>query len=268
MVLHKLIKNNKEIAYRVTGNGKPVVLIHGFGEDHTIWQHQADFLSKKFQLILPDLPGSGSSQLQDDMSINAMGAVVHSIVNEVLQNEEDPVTIIGHSMGGYVALAFAEKYPAKVAGIGLFHSTAYADSDEKIQARKKGISFISKHGAEAFLKNTLTDLFSEHTKQNQPGIINQLIEKAGNFSADALVSYYEAMMQRTDRSALLANIQAPVLFIISENDVAIPFADSLRQSILPLKSYITILRQSGHMGMLEEPAASNQALSQFLENSS
>ena len=128
--------NGKQIFYQVFGSGKPVVLIHGFGEDCKVWKNQIEFLIEKFHLIVPDLPGSGKSEMIDDMSIEGMGEIIKTILDtEAPLNPPQGGTLIGHSMGGYITLAFAEKYPEYLNGFGLFHSTAYADSNEKKEIR-------------------------------------------------------------------------------------------------------------------------------------
>ena len=265
MATNQIEIKGKKIVYYLYGSGKPIVLVHGFGEDHSVWHNQVAYFKNQFQLIIPDLPGSGSSQMTDDMSIDGMAVIIKKIIEAEVQEEHEKIILIGHSMGGYIALAFAEKYPETLCGLGLFHSTSYADSKEKIINRKKGIEFIETHGAFSFLKNTLPGLFSDHTKEQQPELVDQLIEKSGNFSASALVTYYESMIDRPDRRTILEKATIPVLFMISENDQAIPISDSLEQTSLPGKSYITILKNSGHMGMLEEPLESNLALARFLE---
>lgn len=174
--------------------------------------------------------------------------------------------VIGHSMGGYIALAFAEKYPSYLNALGLFHSTAWADSEEKKATREKGIAFIEQHGAFEFLKTTIPNLFSQKTKEEKPGIPARLLDSLHNFSAASLVSYYRAMMQRPDRTFMLKKPSLPVLFVIGEQDNAVPMADSLQQCHLPEKSYIHILSESGHMGMLEEADKTNRLLSNFLMN--
>ena len=169
-------------------------------------------------------------------------------------------------MGGYVALAFAEKYPHLLNSLGLFHSTSYADSEEKKAVRRKGIQFIEQHGAFEFLKTSTPNLFSQQTKDERPNLIDEQIKVLRNFSSIALVSYYEAMMNRPDRQNILRNLNVPVLFLIGEHDNAIPFSDSLQQCHLPEISYIHILRKSGHMGMLEEAGTSNRFLNDFLKS--
>ena len=251
----------KKIYYRIIGEGNPVMLVHGFGEDGTVWKNQVEFLKDKFRIIIPDLPGSGKSELIENSSIEDMAEVLHQIIHE---EDIDHCVMIGHSMGGYITLAFAEMYWNHLSAFGLFHSSAYADSKEKITTRQKGIEFINEHGAFAFLKTATPNLFSPLTKAENPGLIDKQINSLDNFSPAALVSYYEAMISRPDRTAILLQATVPVLFIIGKYDNAVPTEDSLQQCHLPEKSYIHMLNQSGHMGMLEEPQQSNQILEKFL----
>ena len=172
--------------------------------------------------------------------------------------------LIGHSMGGYITLAFASRYPDYLSAIGLFHSSAFADSEDKKETRKKGIEFIRAHGAFEFLKNSTPNLFAPLSKDEKPKLIDGFLRSLSNFSSRSLVSYYEAMMQRPDRTELLKTTQLPVLFVMGEYDNAVPLQDGLKQAHMPEKSYIHILHQSGHMGMFEEPENSNHILKQFL----
>ena len=257
-----LYESNK-IFYRNTGIGTPVMLVHGFGEDGNIWKQQIDHLKDKFHLIVPDLPGSGRSEMINDMSMEGMAEVLHTIIHE---EDIDKCTVIGHSMGGYITLALVESYWNHVNAFGLFHSSAFADTEEKKQTRKKGIEFAKQHGAFEFLKTATPNLFSPNSKSQIPDSIQELISSLSNFSTDALVSYYEAMMKRPDRTDLLKKTEKPVLFIAGEHDNAIPLNDILTQCHLPEKSYIHVLKKSGHMGMMEEPENANLILEEFLEN--
>ena len=278
----ELLYQNKKIFYRITGSGNPVILVHGFGEDGSIWNNQAEWppqtppqegltntqsqliensLFKGIQFIIPDLPGSGQSEMIDDMSIEGMAEVIHAIIHE---ENIDACPVIGHSMGGYIVLALVESYWNHVSAFGLFHSTSYPDSEEKRSVRRKGIDFINKHGAFEFLKNTIPNLFSQKTRDENPELITEFIAGLDNFSAPALVSYYEAMIQRPDRTEILQKSTVAVLFIMGKYDNAIPLEDGLQQCHLPEKSYIYILRNSGHLGMLEEKEKSNEILDKFL----
>ena len=153
-----------------------------------------------------------------------------------------------------------------VKALGLFHSTAYADSEEKKAARKKNIEFISTHGSKAFLKQAIPGLFGEAFKKSQPEFVDQFIERYKDFQPDALVAYLGAMMQRPDRTKVLITTAKPVLFIIGKHDIAVPFEDSLRLCHLPSLSYIHILDHSGHMGMIEDPETSINALKNFIKD--
>ncbi len=253
--------NNKEIAYNVYGTGKPVVLLHGFAEDSEVWTHQVNHLKKNFSVIVPDLPGSGASALQNNTTIESLAENVRSI----LQTEKiEKAVIIGHSMGGYITLAFAEKFPKYVSGLGLFHSTAYADAEEKKETRRKGIEFIKKNGAFLFIKQTTPNLFSEKYKLENPDKVATFIEHHKEFSSGSLIAYQHAMIARPDRTNILKNFSCPVLLIIGKNDNAVPYNDSLAQSYLASTTYVTILGNSAHMGMLEETQKSNEALENYL----
>jgi pimeloyl-ACP methyl ester carboxylesterase len=258
-----ILYQNKKIFYRSTGTGQPVMLVHGFGEDGDVWKNQTDHLKDKFHLIIPDLPGTGRSEMINDMSMEGMAEVLHSIIHE--ENIEK-CSVIGHSMGGYITLALAGHYWNHVSAFGLFHSSAFADTEEKKETRKKGIEFIKQHGAFEFLKTSTPNLFSPHSKQQMPDSITDFISTLANFSGDALVSYYNAMMARPDRTAVLKNTENPVLFIAGEHDNAVPLNDVLKQCHLPEKSYFHVLRKSGHMGMIEEPEKANRILGEFLLN--
>ena len=258
----KLSFQNKELRYRVRGQGQPVVLVHGFGEDHRVWDFQAAQLEQRFMLILPDLPGSGTSELTKDVSMENLAEALHAILQE---EKVDSTVMLGHSMGGYVTLAFAEKYPDALKAFGLVHSTSYADTDEKKQTRRKGIEFINSHGVQEFFKATSPNLFSDHTKEHNPGLIDVLINQYKDMNAASLVAYYEAMMRRPDRQEVLKNFNRPILFLAGEQDTTIPYETVKQQSGLPLLSYLHVLHLSGHMGMWEEPNESGFILEEFIK---
>jgi pimeloyl-ACP methyl ester carboxylesterase len=266
MIMVKTFNYKKgRINYSVYGEGKAVLLIHGFGEDSQIWQNQVARFGKDFKLIVPDLPGSGKS----DFIPEVFSMEDHSdLLEELLTYEKvDAADIIGHSMGGYIAMAFAEKFPERMTGLCLFHSSCYADSEEKVESRRKSIQFIKQNGSHKFLESTTPNLFSEKTKETNPGLVQEIIDRYSNFNPNSLVHYYEAMIQRPDRSEVLRKLPKPVLIIAGEHDNAVPLKHSLEQSHLPELSYFHSLKDSGHMGMLEEPANSNHYLEILLNNS-
>lgn len=253
---------NANIVYRVLGNGKPVMLLHGFGEDSNVWEPQMEVLKNHYQLIIPDIPGSGKSALVANANIDTHAEVIKAICDA--EKISQLHSLIGHSMGGYITLAFAEKYASLLNSFGLFHSSAFADTEEKKQTRKKAIEFIKEKGAHTFLKTSTPGLFTPAYKDNEGGKVEALIEAGKSFSNEALIQYYEAMIARPDRTAVLKTFPKPILFIIGEHDQAIPFESSLQQCHLPAQSHVHILRQSAHMGMWEEQPKANQILADFL----
>ena len=258
---------NSQIFYTVAGKGSPVVLIHGFAEDSDVWKFQLDILSEHFQLIIPDLPGSGASALIEDMSIEGMAACVQEIIGQELgRDSKSPLPIvIGHSMGGYITLALAHKNAGMLAGFGLFHSTAFADNEEKKTSRRRSIEFMQTHGSYEFIKQSAPNLFTEENRIEKTGMVEDLISRYGNFDTAALIAYYEAMIERPDRTAVLQSFDQPVLFIIGKQDKAIPFEDSMKQCHLPQLATVQILENAAHMGMWEEKEKSSQALLSFLQ---
>jgi pimeloyl-ACP methyl ester carboxylesterase len=271
MQINNINWQGASIQYKVTGQGKTVVLLHGFGEDSTVWQPQIDFLEQHFHLIIPDIPGTGKSQYVPNANIETYAEILKEIISIELQKVsptggdlEGAVSLIGHSMGGYITLAFAEKYPQYLNSFGLFHSSAFADTEEKKETRKKAIGFIRNNGGYAFLKNSIPGLFTKEYYAANPAKVEALIEDAKNFTDEALIQYYEAMIARPDRTAVLKNFEHPILFLIGEHDPAVPLQSSLQQCHLPSQSHVHILSKSAHMGMLEETEKANKLLLQFL----
>jgi len=243
----------------------PVMLLHGFTEDRRIWDPVLAGIEDKYLWILPDLPGSGQSMFNNELSRITDFAEMIPVIME--QEKIKELVLIGHSMGGYISLAFTQKYPDKIRALGLFHSTSYADGEEKKEARDKNIRFIKKNGTPPFLDQAIPALFSENFKSSHREEIDGMVSRYANFIPDSLVQYLEAMKQRPSTKEVLESITKPVLFIMGEEDRAVPLKDGLEQCHLPGISYIHILTRSAHMGMLEETSLSNQILDRFLESS-
>ena len=260
---------NKSIHYRVIGKGRPVLLIHGFAEDGNIWNELIKDLQNNFLLIVPDLPGSGKSEmLEGNISIEDYADVIKEILN-IETSKVSPkggdlegAVLIGHSMGGYITLAFAKKYPEQLNGFGLFHSSAFADDEEKKQTRRKAIDFIKANGSYAFLGTAIPNLFADkqHLKE-----MEDLIEAGKKFKPEALIQYYHAMINRLDTTEVLKTFNKPVLFIIGEKDNAVPMQASLQQCHLPAKAHVHLL-DTGHMGMIEQSERSLSIVESFLQN--
>lgn len=250
------------VSYTCIGKGNPIVLIHGFGEDHRIWQKQLPVLQNNHKILLPDLPGTGASTLNSaTLSIDSMAEAIKLMLDE---EEISTCIMLGHSMGGYVTLAFAEKYPERLQAFGLIHSTAYADSEEKKEARKKSIAFIKEHGAFEFVKATVPNLFAATFNRTHVEEVQLLIEQGKQFTAEALIAYYNAMINRPDRTTVLKQTKVPVLLFIGEEDKAVNPADALAQASIPNTCMVKLIPGIAHMGMLEATTALNETITAFI----
>jgi pimeloyl-ACP methyl ester carboxylesterase len=259
---HTIAGPYSKLTYSVYGRGKTIVFIHGFGEDYTIWNKQVDYLQSNFKLIVPSLAGTGESSLYNNLSIESMAQDIKAILDA---ENTDQCIMLGHSMGGYITLAFAEQYPALLSAFGLIHSTAYADSEEKKQARKKSIDFINQNSATEFIKATIPNLFGEKFKQLYPEKVNELIEQGKQFSKETLVAYYNAMIDRKDRTHVLKQSTVPVLFFIGEEDKAVNPADAIAQTALPTVCHAELIKDIGHMGMWEATEQLNHTIDKFIQ---
>ncbi|HJV20195.1 MAG TPA: alpha/beta hydrolase [Sediminibacterium sp.] len=266
-MIHKTVtRDNTSLHYAITGKGFPVVLIHGFGEDSSIWNSQVSCLKDHCLLMIPDLPGTGQSlNSGNELTVESMAADIKAMLD---QEKTDRCIVFGHSMAGYIALAFAELYPGYLAGFGLVHSTAYADNEEKKKNRQRGIDLIGEYGGYAFLKNSIINLFGNRFKAAQPEVIAALIEKSKLFSNRSLQQYYQAMMLRPDRTDVLRHTSLPVLIIAGTEDIAAPIEDLKVQAGLSERITLQVLDDVGHMGMLEATQPVNQYLLNFIQQHS
>ncbi|CAN5192150.1 alpha/beta hydrolase [soil metagenome] len=251
-----------ELSYCVMGAGDPIMLLHGFAEDSTIWNKLIGYLPEH-KIFLIDIPGTGSSTMLpgEEIKIDHYAQAIKAIAEA---EDLNSFTLIGHSMGGYIALAFAEKYPELLRSLVLFHSSAFADTRDKIATRKKSVEFITNNGSSVFLKTTIPSLFSEKYKEQHADVIDDLIKRSEQFTPEVLIQYYQAMINKPDRTAVLKTFNKPVLFIMGEKDNAVPLEASLKQCHLPIVSHVHILPEAAHMGMLEATEECASFVSSFL----
>ncbi len=252
------------MSYVSAGEGMPVVLLHGFCENKDIWSTFIGPLSQKYKVLAVDLPGFGENPpLAHPLTIADMAEALYHF----LQSQQiDQCVLIGHSLGGYVALAFGEKFQQRLCGLGLFHSTAYADSLEKKQGRNKSLEFVEKYGVDEFVEESLTPLFFEGRRRELNGEIRRVIESAKKTPKSTIVECIKAMRDRKDRTRVLEKASYPVLFISGKNDTAINFNTAVNQFWLPANATIHVLSNTGHMGMLEREKETLRIVTQFLES--
>lgn len=251
-----------KISFSEKGKGFPVVLLHGFCETREIWDELADSLSKYFRVLTPDLPGFGNSPLpESDFSIADIGEAVFQWLQNLHLKE---VVVIGHSLGGYITLALAKSHPQVLSGFGLFHATAFADTEEKKSTRNKTIDFVKKRGVAAFAHSFLPQLFYHKNKKSLKGEIDQLIKMTAETKLDSLIAYTKAMRDRADRTDVLKSFDKPILLIAGDNDTAVSLEDIRVQENMPKKPIVHVLENTGHMGMIEQKSLSLTAVADFI----
>ena len=265
-----IVGKGHSVFYRDEGSGIPVLLVHGFAEDGAVWEMVAARLATGLaaglasgcRLLIPDLPGSGQSPLPPHgLSMESLAETLKDLLD---REGIDRCVLIGHSMGGYINLAFIEQYPERVLAFGFFHSTAYADTAEKKANRRKSIAFIQEHGAALYIRQSTPNLFAPETRQLNPGIIEDMIRRYSGFAPESLIAYLEAMMKRPDRISVLEQFPGATLFIIGEKDPIVPLEQSLRQAAIPRLCHVHMLSTAGHMGMLEDAPGGSHAIQSFL----
>ncbi|MBK6623020.1 MAG: alpha/beta hydrolase [Saprospirales bacterium] len=252
---------SQKIYYTVSGAGSALVFIHGFGVDSRFWDAFVSRFQKSHQVICIDMPGAGKSGAISGLTVEGMAQVVRAVVEEL---HLPGFVLTGHSMGGYVALAYAEKWPESVHALCMFHSQPYPDSEEKKAARLKSMDFVRTNGAAPLVSQLVPALFTPAFVRDNPSLIQQLIGWASAYPVEGVVNALDAMRQRPDRSEVLRNAKYPVLFLIGAEDGAIPAEASKQQTTLPSVSSIHYLEGVAHMGMLEATEKTQGIFSEFL----
>lgn len=251
---------NIDIAYTDSGKGTALVLLHGFLENQFMWQELSLELSKKHRVITIDLLGHGQTACLGYVhSMEDQADMVHDVLSHLRIRK---AAIMGHSMGGYVALAFAELYPEMVKGIVLLNSTSLADSDERKINRDRAIAAVKKDYT-AFVRLSIANLFSEENRARLSAEIEQVKEQALKTPLQGIVAALEGMKIRNDREVLLHFTPYPKLLVLGLKDTVLLYEDQLEQIEKSNTELITL--SGGHMSYLENKAETLEAFVHFLK---
>ncbi len=254
--------NGKGLHYKIDGSGEAIVLLHGFMETANIWENYVHELARNFLCIAPDLPGHGASDTLGEVhTMDLMADAVKAILNE---NKVSSCVVAGHSMGGYVSLALAEKFPEIIRGLVLFHSTALADTDEGKRNRERVIEVV-RQNKQSFIAQFIPSLFAEFNVERFRPQIDRLVEESLQMEAEAIIAAQAGMKDRPSYLDLLIKADYPVLFIAGKHDSRIPVDKILAQALLPPHSEVLLLAQAGHMGFIEAFKETLGAIRYFAE---
>ncbi|WPO79815.1 alpha/beta hydrolase [Flavobacterium sp. KACC 22761] len=253
-----LLYKNTKISYSDTGTGNTIVLLHGFLENKKMWKEYVDLFSKNNRVITIDLLGHGETECLGyvhEMQDNA------NVVNEVLEHLQiEKAILLGHSMGGYVGLAFAELFPNKIKKLVLLNSTSKEDSAEKKLNRTRAIKAV-KQNYIGFVSLAIANLFSENNRIRLANEIEKVKEEALKTPLQGIIASLEGMKIRKDRESLLHENRFPVLLILGKKDPVLNYEDSLSQiedTTVELVSF-----EDGHMSHIENKEELKKILSDF-----
>jgi len=250
----------KKISYEISGDGPVLLLLHGFLESKMIWNEFAEELQTDFTVISIDLPGHGETEMI--AGIHSM-KLMSEVVKTVLFSEGVmKAVVIGHSMGGYVALQFAVDNEEMILGLVLFHSHASADSDEARENRQRTINIVRQnHGG--FIMQFIPDLFDPQHVSEYSREIEKLQKQASLLAPEAIIAALSGMRDRPNQLQYLSLSPNPVLFIIGKQDSRIPYSQVIAQAAIPSHAEMLLLGDVGHMGFIEAPVKTLQALKHF-----
>ncbi len=237
---------NTKIAYTDQGKGTAVVLLHGFLENQSMWKAFVPELVKKHRIITIDLLGHGETECLGYVhTMEDQADMVHHVLHELKIRK---AILIGHSMGGYVALAFAELYPDNVKGIVLQNSTSRADSDERKLNRDRAIVAV-KQNYSAFIRMSIANLFSEDNRERLADIIEEVKLDALKTPLQGIVAALEGMKIRKDREVMLHFNSYPIYLILGKKDAILNYEETKNQTDATNVTLITF--EDGHMSHLE-----------------
>ena len=267
MPQHTFSIDGVELHCRVNGVGKPVVLLHGFPFDHTMWQEQMDPLSATYQVLAPDLRGYGrSTQRPSDaeggVDMRRYAADIEAMLDSLQLRE--PVILCGFSMGGYIVWQLALHAPERVGGIVLCDTRAAGDTDQARQGRLSMAAEIEQSGVESVVDAMLPKLLAQETLENRPEIAERVANMIRQVSPAAIAAAQRGMARRPDVSSQLADLDIPALVLVgAEDTISTPAEMREIATALPQAQFVEV-PAAAHMTPLENPSAVTSALYDFL----
>jgi pimeloyl-ACP methyl ester carboxylesterase len=245
------------------GRGMPILLVHGFPLDHSMWGTQIEFLSRRWRVIAPDLRGFGGSQVAPGTaSMEQMADDLNALLDALAIQE--PVVLCGLSMGGYIAFQFWRKYSARLRALALCDTRARGDTPEAAQARHKQIETVLGEGTRPLAEAMLPKLLAPATIESQPQLVELVQNSILAASPEGVAAALRGLAARPDVTDYLPRISLPTLVVVGREDAISP-VDEMRDMARAIDaSEFVVIPHSGHMSPLENPAAFNDAIEQFL----
>jgi pimeloyl-ACP methyl ester carboxylesterase len=259
----KIEINKINFDYRDEGAGIPVIFVHAFPLNQTMWDEQLDALKRHCRVITMDLRGFGKSDMPDSAcSMDQMASDVRGLMHAL---DIDRAVLAGLSMGGYVSLAFYRNYPEAVRGLVLADTRATADTTEARERRFKSAEKAEREGARAIADDMIPLLLGRSTVESRPGIVQRVRAMIEANSPRAIAAAQRGMAERRDSMDILAGIDLPTLILVGSEDTLTPAADAQAMGARIHGSRMQVIEGAGHLSNLEQPAQFNSIVIEFLE---
>ncbi len=254
--------NDYKINYHDVGNGDPVVLIHAFPFNSRMWEPQIKELSEQFRIITMDLPGFGqSTPTPDILTMESCATIIKALLDHLTI---ESVTIGGLSMGGYVTMAFARRYPNMIKKMILADTRASADTEEGQQSREEAAQQVLREGTRAFVENLLLKLLGKTTRSKNPELVSHVQSIMMEATPRAIAAALRGMARRPESFDVLETLSIPALVIVGEEDTITPKSDAESMTRHLKDSMLITIGKAGHLSNLEAPSRFNIALKSFL----
>jgi len=242
----------------------PIILIHGFPYDHTMWKNQIQSLQADYHIVTFDIRGLGES-LTSDYHLT-MEDLVDDLFTIIKKNKLEKPILCGLSMGGYIAFRAVERDEDKFKALIILDSKTEADNNVARLKRANGINKIKREGLDKYLKETMPLTYAKSTLENSPKLFNKFLDKAKTFDAKGVTAALFAMLSRTNTTRNLAKIKIPALFLVGESDNLTTPESVKKISDKVENSTFEIVPDAGHMSPLENPDFVNKQIGKFLRS--
>ena len=262
--MQKIVSDDADIFYDVAGAGAPVILLHPFPVHHEFWLPVAEYLSSRYQLIMPDLRGHGISGLGNGAA--TMQKHASDVARVMTDAGIDRAPLIGVSIGGYTIFEFWRRFRDRVSALVLCNTKAQADGADARNTRLKAANDVLKVGTEPFFENMLQKLLAETTRHSRPDLVEGALRMMRKMSAEDVAEVQRGMAERPDSVPTLKTINAPVLIITGDEDnmTGVPEAELMKQNISG--SQMKVIAKAGHYSPWEQPNEAGKLLRQFLDS--